>query len=148
VKKPEFLVMAIGQTTPIAGAHNTIIVTFEVNVEVSGDEGQTIQVSGLDNARSEEEMRLENPVDSYYDSYQFFAYKGRPRYALFQNGNVVCTMATGFTFLTNRQYTFAFSLVNPDQGQDSPDMYLSGRGTATFLPTGAPWSQMCLFLTF
>jgi hypothetical protein len=65
------LTVTTGQSTPIAGAANKITVTFQTNVEISGNEQQNITLSGLSNAIADSELRLENVPDSY-GAFQFF----------------------------------------------------------------------------
>jgi ACT domain-containing protein len=65
------LILNIGQSTPIAGAANKITVTFQTNVEVSGNERQNITLSGLSNAIADSELRLQDVADSY-GLFQFF----------------------------------------------------------------------------
>jgi hypothetical protein len=65
------LILNAGQSTPIAGAANKITVTFQTNVEVSGNERQNITLSGLSNAIADSEIRLQDVADSY-GLFQFF----------------------------------------------------------------------------
>ena len=162
VIKPSFIVRDIGQSTPIAGAVNRITVTFQTNVQISGDERQNITISGLSNAIADTALRLINLPDSF-DAFQFFEYvpnskvsvviaasvhalnccwhncryQSRVRYAYFDSDTLVLMMRRGMTFLLNHNYMFSFSCINPDQGQDAPNITIAGSGTATFLPEGA-----------
>ena len=151
VIKPVFSVKEIGQTTPIAGAVNRITVTFQTNVEISGDENQTITLSGLSNAIADRRIRLENPLDSFYDAFQFFEFEGLTRFGYFDTAGVagrapfslVLSMKKGMTFRNgNYKYTFSFDVINPLDGQDAQNVTISGRGTATFEPVRMRHSQL------
>jgi hypothetical protein len=151
VIKPVFSVKQIGQTTPVAGAINRITVTFQTNIEISGDEQQNITLSGLSNAVADRRIRLENPLDSFYDAYQFFEFEGLTRFAYFDTVgeagrapfSLVLPMKNGMTFRNgNYKYTVAFDVRNPSTGQDAQNVTISGRGTATFEPVLMQNSQL------
>ena len=68
-------------------------------------------------------------------SFQYFEYKSRPRYAHFALETLTLTMRKGMTFRMHTTYRFAFTVINPELGQDAPNVTISGKGTATFLPS-------------
>ena len=121
-----FIMLAlIGQTTTSGTRPNTITVTMRANVDI--DFGSVVLLSGLHNSGTASNKELpiacfmKRPGMSKALRVVDFGYT-----ALWDrdNGTLALQVWTSKTYAL-ADYTISFELINPDRGQESPNIYIS-----------------------
>jgi len=116
----------IGQTTPYPLANNTIRVTLQSAVNLTGDSGSMITLTGLTGSESRDDVLKEVDEVGGSGSGEVWGYTGWWQRL---SGSLVLAVRQGQTIMAGKQYVFHFELVNPAHAQDAPEVSVLFSGT-------------------
>jgi hypothetical protein len=123
---PTFGVKSIRQSTPVAGAANTMTVTLTANVNL--EPTSVVTITGLTGAVAT------GPITLAGTDAGRFSDGTTPSRGVWDNTakKLTLTVHTGQTLTAATPYTFAFVVTNPGAAQDAATPNIAASGTATF----------------
>jgi ABC-type xylose transport system permease subunit len=123
---PTFSVKSIQQSTPVAGAANTMTVTLTANVNL--EPTSVVTITGLTGAVAT------GPITLAGTDAGRFSDGTTPSRGVWDNTakKLTLTVQTGQTLTAATPYTFAFVVTNPGAAQDAATPSIAASGTATF----------------
>jgi len=124
-----FDVRKIGQSTPLAGAANTITVTIQTSASLLGTDSSTVTILGLTNAPNNPSLPLSSVENGGADLFSDGATQGK---GALSSGTLTLAVYTGQTVTAGTRYAFSFSITNPAYAQNAGTVTIQASGTAGF----------------
>ena len=132
VRAASFTTKAIGQSTPVPGATNTITVTLVSDTALTAAANSAVTISGLSGASASASVNL---LDAGNDGETIFSDGTDQSKGSFSTGTLTLFLYTGQTLAAGTTYTFGFEITNPSGTSTSPTINIAASGSATIAST-------------
>lgn len=131
----EFTVKDIAQQTPMAGAPNSITVSLQSSVELSGSNSSNITIFNLTGLTASSVINL-TPVSGGASGHSLFCHDMvTVGTAALDNSMLQLSLCENRALIANTLYAFAFSVSNPPAEQPPPSIQISANGTSFIAPS-------------
>ena len=130
VMVPEFIISTIAQSTPVSGIVNVISVTIEPSVELSGYDLSVIRITNLTGAEMPTNVVLSAVGGGNAGHELFCGTSGQTSLSIWNmtTSELILQLCENKSMAVGVQYTFEFSIMNPTQDQESPNIMIEARG--------------------
>lgn len=117
-----FTTASIGQTQPLAGGSNTLIVTLVTNLNFPASKSTAITITGLNGATATSSVSL-STVTGGNNAATILGSSGT-----FSSGSLTLAIASGQTLNAFTSYVFSFPVTNGASAQSSPSISIKASG--------------------
>ena len=130
VMVPEFIISTIAQSTPVSGIVNVISVTIEPSVALSGYDLSVIRMTNLTGAEMPTNVVLSAVGGGNAGHELFCGTSGQTSLSIWNmtTSELILQLCENKSMAVGVQYTFEFSIMNPTQDQESPNIMIEARG--------------------